>query len=269
MRPFLLLFLLAFPLAACGVAPTRITVMTWNIHHGLGDDGAIDLERIAARIRSAQPDLVALQEVDVGTERSGGRDQLQLLADATGMQGLFGRAIRFDGGMYGHGLLTTLPIREQFLHPLPRPFDGEDRSVLETALIFGPDRELLRVFSTHLDHAAVDARNRIAQARFFDEVLAVADDAPTPMLLLGDLNDDPDSVALRTLLRTWRDASSETPAPTFPAGTPMKRIDYVLFRPARRWKVLSSQVLDARGASDHRPVLTVLELVPLEPAVDS
>ena len=54
---------------------TRLRVLSYNIHHGEGLDGRIDLERIASVIRASEADLVALQEVDQSTERSGGVDQ--------------------------------------------------------------------------------------------------------------------------------------------------------------------------------------------------
>ena len=45
-------------------SPFRLRVLTYNIHHGEGVDGKLDLERIASVIRSVEPDLVALLEVN-------------------------------------------------------------------------------------------------------------------------------------------------------------------------------------------------------------
>ena len=52
--------------------PTTLRILAYNIHHGAGNDEVLDLERIAELIRSLDPDLVALQEVDNRTERTGG-----------------------------------------------------------------------------------------------------------------------------------------------------------------------------------------------------
>jgi hypothetical protein len=49
--------------------------------------------------------------------------------------------------------------------------------------------------------------------------------------------------------------------PTIPVGKPARQIDYVLFRPARRWRTREVQVLDEVVASDHRAILAVIELV--------
>ena len=65
---------------AAAEQPARLRVLTFNIHHGRGADGQIDLARIARTVRAASPDLVALQEVDRNTSRSGGQDQLKQLA---------------------------------------------------------------------------------------------------------------------------------------------------------------------------------------------
>ena len=61
-------------------------ILTYNIHHGEGLDGRIDLPRIAAVIAAQRPDLVALQEVDRNARRSGGVDQAAELGRLTGLQ---------------------------------------------------------------------------------------------------------------------------------------------------------------------------------------
>src|SRR3954447_16208752 len=63
--------------------------MTYNIHHGEGLDRKIDLVRIAELIKRERADIVALQEVDKGVERTGRRDLPQELASLTGMTCVF------------------------------------------------------------------------------------------------------------------------------------------------------------------------------------
>ena len=60
--------------------PLTLRVLTYNIHHGEGADGRVDLARLAGVVTSVHPDLVALQEVDEGTERASGVDELAELA---------------------------------------------------------------------------------------------------------------------------------------------------------------------------------------------
>src|SRR5690606_14987157 len=90
--------------------PLRVRVMAYNIHHCLGIDGELDVERIAGVINAANPDLVTLQEVDNRTERSDRVDQAAELGRLTGMHARFGRAIDHQGGEYGQAILSRWPI---------------------------------------------------------------------------------------------------------------------------------------------------------------
>ena len=84
--------------------------MSYNVHHGEGSDGRIDLERIAAVIKEEKADLVALQEVDRGVLRSGKRDLPAELAKLTGMSVFFENNFGYQGGEYGNAILTRLPV---------------------------------------------------------------------------------------------------------------------------------------------------------------
>src|SRR4051812_15481445 len=99
-RIFWSLLLLALAVTARGyqAAPATLRVLTYNIHHGEGRDGQFDLPRLADVMKRAEPDLVALQEVDISTERSDGVNQLAELERLTGMHGEFGKAMDYRGG---------------------------------------------------------------------------------------------------------------------------------------------------------------------------
>ncbi|WP_211189474.1 endonuclease/exonuclease/phosphatase family protein [Actinomycetospora sp. TBRC 11914] len=59
--------------------------MTWNVLHGCSpDDGRVDPGRFAAAVRALDADVLALQEVDRGQERSGGADLAGIAAEAMG-----------------------------------------------------------------------------------------------------------------------------------------------------------------------------------------
>ena len=81
-------------------------LMSYNIHHGEGMDGKIDIERIGKLIIDINPEVVGLQEIDSVVVRSGNIDILQLLSEETGMYATFGYSILHDGGKYGNGVLT-------------------------------------------------------------------------------------------------------------------------------------------------------------------
>ncbi len=235
----------------------RLRVLSYNIHHGEGVDRQLDLPRIANVIKSVKPDLVALQEVDQGTERTNKVDQPAELARLTGMDIVFGGNIRYQGGDYGNAVLSRLPISRHNNHLLPRFDDGEQRGVLEVEVEMPGGYATLLFLATHLDHRAGD-RERVASARAINEL--AADKTSWPAVLAGDLNDVPDSQTLREFEAMWTRAN-EKMLPTIPVDQPTRQIDFILFRPAERWKAIEVQVLDEAVASDHRAIFAVLELL--------
>ena len=110
---------------------------------------------------------------------------------------------------------------------------------------------------THLDHLRADD-NRRMQAK----ALATLGDGlrDRPAVLAGDLNMEPGSGPWRSLLDAWTPATEQPLLATYPAVNPVKAIDHVLYRPAAAMRVIEATVVDAKAASDHRPLLVVLEL---------
>src|SRR6478609_4119226 len=103
----------------------RLRVMTYNIHAARGLDmrrrsggNSARVSRIAEVIQSAKPDLVALQEVDVGRARSGAMDMAERLAQGS--------------ERYGICTLTRLPVVESRAIHLPQKHDREQRCALLT-----------------------------------------------------------------------------------------------------------------------------------------
>ena len=254
------LVLLSLPLLVHAEQP-RLTILTYNIHIGIGLDKKADLDRTAAVIKAAAPDLVALQEVDRKTRRSNGVDQASDLARATGMYMVFGKALALDpeGGEYGVAILSRLPIRRSQNRQLPNTPGFEPRTVLEVEFDWplpSGKRIPIRFFNTHFDHRSEP--DRIASAKVLNQ-LALASDIPA--ILAGDLNARPGAQPLQILSEQWQFAGAGADLPTFPANGPRAQIDFMLYRPAQSWKVVEAVVIDEPVASDHRPVKVVLEPV--------
>ena len=231
----------------------RLRVLTYNLHHGEGEDAKLDLERIARVIQESRADLVALQEVDVRAQRTGRVDQAAEYVRMTGLHGQFGKAIDFQGGAYGGMLLSRWPLSEFQVHTLPNPEKREQRIAL-SARVSPPGLAPLRFVGTHLD-ASRDDGDRWLQAARLQELFGVD---PGPVILAGDFNDRPESRVMQRMFADWEDASAAAPAPTIPAGKPTARIDYVLLRPRGGWRVTRTEVIAEAVASDHRPVLVEL-----------
>lgn len=110
MKPFLRILLPAavcgLLLGACTQRQTTLKFMSYNIRNGRGIDNVQDLGRVAEIINRTAPDIVALQELDSVTGRMAGRFIPGELGEMTGMHARFCRAIDYDGGAYGVGLLS-------------------------------------------------------------------------------------------------------------------------------------------------------------------
>ena len=236
--------------------PTRLRVLSYNIHHAEGVDRKLDVERIASVILSVKPDIVALQEVDQKVKRTGSIDQPAELARLTEMNVVFGANIELQGGHYGNAVLSRFPITQYKNHLLPNIDDGEQRGVIEAEIPLPKSDQSLLLLATHLDYRA-DERERLASAKFINKLIEEHPDHAA--LLAGDLNATPDSETLQLFGTKWTRAN-ENPIATVPVNQPTKQIDFILFRRANRWKVVEVKVLNEAVASDHRAIFAVLEL---------
>lgn len=249
---------LAEPLTERGQhGPLRLRVLSYNIHHGEGLDRQLDLPRVARVIADVAPDLVALQEVDQRVDRTGQVDQPAELARLSGMRVIFGANLALQGGSYGNAVLARLPIRRHENHRLPSLDNGEQRGVLEVTLELPGEFGDVRLWATHLDARSADAE-RLASAAAINQL--GGPNSQVPALLAGDLNAPPTSQVLQQFARVWTNATRQ-PLLTSPAAAPRRQIDYVLYAPASRWRVVEARVLDEPVASDHRPLLVVLDLL--------
>ncbi len=245
-----------FWLGTTSAEELQLRVLSYNIHHGEGVDGKLDLARIAKVILAARADLVSLQEVDQKTKRTEDVDQPAELERLTKMQVVFGSNLDLQGGSYGNAVLSKFPIKRSQNHLLPVVEQGEQRGVLEVEIDWPRLEQPLLFLATHWDFRR-DPRERLASAEQINKLVALRQDRPA--LLAGDLNDVADSQPLTELTKHWK-IVNEKPLPTIPVDKPTKQIDFILLRPADRWRVIDVRVLDEAVASDHRAILSVLEL---------
>ncbi len=245
--------------------PTRLRVISYNIHHAEGVDNQLNLERIANVILSVKPDIIALQEVDQLATRSSSIDQPAELARLTNMQVAFGGNIPLQGGHYGNAVLSRFPISSHKNHLLPCIDNGEQRGVIAAEIEMPKQGERLMLLATHFDHRR-DSKERIESAKMINRLIPKP--AVQPALLVGDLNDVIGSETLNELDSMWVRANAEELA-TIPVTSPNRQIDFIMFQPRERWKVVEVKVLDEAIASDHRAILAVLEFLPIGVAADN
>jgi len=251
--------LLTFSITSSSAQAVFIKVMSYNIHHGNPPSvpDKIDLPAIAAVIKKADPDLVALQEVDVQTTRSGTDvHEAEQLAALTGMHCYFFKSIDVYDGAYGNAILSKYPIvhAEGHLLPMEPGLGGERRSVAVIKVEPVPGKTVLFA-STHLD--LKKPHREIQAAKLVD----LFKNSEIPVILCGDFNDVEGSTPLQILDQQFARSCSGPDCPkTIPADNPNRIIDFVMYSPKSSIHVKSSTVIPETYASDHRPVLAELQV---------
>lgn len=255
----LLIFLLSWNGAnAATNLPVRVRVMSYNIHHGEGNDGQVDLKRIAAIILQEKVDIVALQEVDRGVLRTGRIDLPAELARLTGMESYFGANINFQGGDYGNALLSRFPIisRTNLHYQMLRP--NEQRGIQQ--IVVNARGCQMTILNTHLDYRADDSERKLN----VQEIQKLIRPSLYATLLCGDFNTQPDSEVYQELgtflTDSWKVAGQGN-GWTFPSSEPNRRIDFMWAsednrtRPVKLWTYPSV-------ASDHAALIGDFQIAP-------
>lgn len=237
-----------------------LRVLSYNVHGCVGGDRRLDPGRVAEVIAEARPDIVALQELDVGRSRSGGIDQAHHIAAALEMTSVFHPAMHVAEEKYGDAILTALPMRIVRTGGLPSV--GEPRGAIWCEIEAG-GRSLF-VFNTHLGVLRRQRRQQVATL-LGEDWLGNAACAGRDLIVMGDFNSIPSSPAFARLasrLDLARRADGRLAGPTFPARLPLLRLDHIFL--SGRLRCLDVEVLRtplARIASDHLPLLARLESV--------
>lgn len=240
-----LLFIFAALFIFSAQAQNTLKLMSYNIKNANGMDNVCNFQRIANVINNTSPDVVAIQEVDSMTNRSGQKYVLGEIADRTQMHGYFAPAIDYDGGKYGIGLLTKqVPLR---LQTLPLPGREEARTLI------------LAEFADYIyccTHMSLTEEDRM---KSLELVKAFTSSSTKPLFLAGDMNAEPESGFIKKLQKDFQILSNPKQH-TFPAPDPKETIDYIatLKQNAKGFAVISAKVINEPMASDHRPILVEL-----------
>ena len=256
-------------LAGCAGLPARsadpltMRVMTYNIHAGRDAQQIDNLHRVAAVIDSAAADIVLLQEVDRRTQRAGGADHFAELRALTGMHGVFGKSLDYQGGEYGIAVLSRWPMDSVATVALvvqpPQERSGrsyEPRVALHVVITTA--RGPLHVVNTHLDPGGAGTYRKQELIGVLAHMQKTVPEQ-TPLLMGGDLNARPTTDDIAAVALALRDAFSVCgggAGETFPARAPDRRIDYIFYRNAHcgQARVVNTE------ASDHRPLVAVMEI---------
>jgi endonuclease/exonuclease/phosphatase family metal-dependent hydrolase len=244
-------------------------IVTYNVHRCVGNDRRLDVGRIVEVLARLEPDIVALQELDVGRARTGGVDQAHEIASRLEMAFHFHAALQVEEELYGDAILTAYPETLVQVGPLPghpRLAALEPRGALWVEVDI--DGRPVQVINTHLGLVPREQRRQaswLAGPTWLEHPRCRG-----PRILLGDFNATATSVVYRTLAAKLEPARNlsprQTATSTFPSPLPVLRIDHLFVSPEIR-------VLDVfapfdpltRVASDHLPLVMDFQ-VPERPA---
>lgn len=252
---WLIIGVFSMNLATAQEKKVKLKVLSYNIHVGNppAKPGVVDLKSIAKVINDSDADLVALQEVDVYTNRSGkDLDQAKELGRLTDRHYYFAKTIDHDGGEYGIAILSKFPIvkKENFLLPTAEEVRSEQRAIAIVAVEIEKG-VFLDFASTHFD---LTPQTRLLQSAFITDLSKKRN---RPLLIGGDFNAVPNSDEIRLLDRHFK--RSEIPNGfTIPVGKPTREIDFIMYTPENRFKVEQHDVIQEHFASDHLPVFVEL-----------
>ena len=238
-------------------APTKsnkLTLLTYNIHHGApSNPDVINLSNIAAVIKKSGAEIVALQEVDVNTDRSNKVDQAKALAELLGMEYYFSKSIDYRNGEYGNAILSKYPMTNKRRFELPMTVPGEKRSIA-LATIELPNGKTIEFGSTHFDLA----ESRVEQAKFLNDY---SKELNKPLFIGGDYNATPDSPEMIELKKEFNFSCKGACPFTIPVNSPTKAIDFIVFngKAQQGFSFLSGVAMSGQYASDHLPKIAVYQ----------
>ncbi|UXN58996.1 endonuclease/exonuclease/phosphatase family protein [Phyllobacterium zundukense] len=235
-----------------------IKILTYNVHSCVGSDGQPSPGRIAEVIAACDPDVVALQELDVGRKRTGSVDQAHAIATQLSMRLFFHPAIQVAEEQYGDAILTSLDMR--LIKAGPLPSFGERRGALWVEANYRGN--IVNIINTHL---GLSRRDRSAQvAALLGPGWLGHADCRSPKILLGDFNAGRSSLAYRQISNQFADVwagGTGRPRKTFPSRLPLVRIDHIFVE--RSMQVTDVGVVSgrtARMASDHLPLYATIAM---------
>lgn len=239
-------------------------VMTYNVHSCVGIDGKLSPRRVARVISRYKPDIVALQEVDVGRLRTRQADQARIIAECLRMDYHFHPTIQVEEEAYGDCILSRLPMRLIKAGRLPSRRDGDGREPRGALWVrVELDGVAIHLANTHL---GLSARERLQQIRALLGPHWLGQlDPSEPTVFCGDFNASPRSSVWKLCAEAYRDVQTELshhwPRCTWISHYPLVRIDHIFVNP--RIRVVHVDVGNdylARIASDHRPLLAELSV---------
>lgn len=204
-----------------------------------------NLKRIAALGQSY--DLIALQEADAGSLRSGFVNQIEYIADHAQFPYWYTQLNRNLGkfAQHSNGVMTRIRPSAVLNHHLPGTVPG--RGAMEVILENGD--ATLAVIVVHL---ALGRRSRTRQLQYLAELVAEHEH----VVLMGDMNCGLVPLLERSPLKHFNFVSANTRWKTYPSWKPRRMLDHILV--SDNLKLIGTEIYQL-GYSDHLPIAVEIE----------
>ena len=250
----------------------ELTAASYNIAAGCVSSP----EELGKAIKAMNADFVALAEVDRNTERSGHKDQLDIIAKEAQMYPIFGKAIDFEGGEFGPALLSKYPVIKSQNFLLPVPGDGRQHVLIVAEVQVPNFSEPVLFMAAHLDYKE-DATVRMKQVQEINAVAIASIKTVFPgiesrvKILAGDFNEVNGTDVMNEIYRYWDPVLDENADNrTWPAINPALAIDHILTYKGQKWEVKDVIIpnenpvwnnINWPTVSDHVPVIAKIKLL--------
>lgn len=235
----LILAVLAIGATTTTVSAQKLRIMSYNVKNGGGKDGIKDIKRCGQLVREAQPDVVAVQEVDSVTRRNKFYVLGRMAEAAGGYHAYYGPTIPHSGGKYGIGVLTKEPALSVAFHRLPCPKEPRGLLVVELNKYY--------ILCTHL---SLSEPYRVESVAIIKDVVSKLKNKP--VFIAGDMNAKPHSAPI-VAFKEFAQLLTDDTKYTFPSDDPRICIDYI-FGVNGSFKVLKNYVFYDSLFSDHVPL---------------
>ena len=248
-----------------------LKVATYNIGKNELSENVADLTNLNKAIAKIDADVIVLTEIDNKTARSKKVHQLEEIAKANKMHFAFGKALDFDGGEYGVGILSKYKIEKSQVINLPSG-DAEQRVVLLSQITKpGFDTPII-IMGTHLDWqkaptVRIGQVRHILDASIGDTATDFDNIAASIKILAGDFNSTANEQPTQEIGYLWNPVSKKgVDYRTWPAVNPAIDIDHIFTFKGQVWDVKNMQIptdnkdFQWSSVSDHLPVIAELEL---------
>lgn len=226
--------------------PDVLRIVDWNIKAGL----ASSIAQITERLKSLEPDVITLQEVDDTTYRSGQIDQPAYLASAFQFNYAFAETIPWFGGQYGIASMTRYPFASVRRIPLSNQYAAERRTALETIMCI--EQTCLRIVNHHADTEPLASSVSIKEI-----VDDLTPELGSGVVFTGDLNQAPTDLGpVYTVGQGFTDVGAQYGDLQTEGG---RRIDYALLDAKLAGCVKNMMTLEDATESDHTPIVVDID----------